>query len=221
MDKQNMNIQSFGRMELDGMALLKKSWAEVGQNIPLFAALFGVFGVVLWVSSMIPVGAFFVGGPLTCGLMVCALKLRRNEDFGFGDFFWSFQNFNRYLHSLILSVVVSAGTTLGLLFMLIPGIWFMVAAVFSTALFILYKQDGIGAIQKSIDLVRGRWWNIAGILGIIGVLNVIGVLCFFIGILVTTPLSAVILLNAAEALLDEEVKTSSQPVTSSSVETPT
>ncbi len=198
------------RMELNSTEILKRAWREMSGNIPLFAALTAVFGVVIWVSSMIPFLSILISAPLGFGLTVCIQKLRRNENFGFEDFFWGFLDFNRYLHGLIYGALTTAGIFLGILFFVFPGVWFMVAVTFASVIFVVKRQDGVEAIRKSIELVKGRWWNIAGFLGWIFVINFLGALCFVIGLLVTAPLSALAMILATEALLEEDRRLQAQ-----------
>lgn len=200
------------KMELNSTEILKRAWREMSGNIPLFAALTAVFGVVIWVSSMIPFLSLLISAPLGFGLTVCIQKLRKNENFGFEDFFWGFLDFNRYLHGLIYGALTTAGIFLGFLLLIVPGVWFVVAVTFASVIFVVQKQDGVEAIKKSLDLVRGRWWNIAGFLGWIFVINFLGAICFVIGLLVTAPLSALAMILATEALLEEDRRLQSQTV---------
>jgi hypothetical protein len=206
------------KMEINATAILKKAWQEMSGQIALYAALTGVYGVVVWACSMVPFVNFLVTAPLGFGLTICLQKMRKKQDFGFEDFFWGFRDFNRYLHGLILGALITGGIIFGMILLIIPGIWFLVAGAFSATLFVLFKADGIEAIKKSMDLVKGRWWNIAGFLAVLGLINILGLLCFFVGILITAPLSALSVIIAVESLLEEEKALSPTPMVTLSTE---
>lgn len=183
--------------------ILKKSWDSMKQQLALFAALSLVMGMGIWIASMIPVIGFIFVAPLTVGYFKCIDQLRRGNSIDFKDFFWGFMDLNRLLHAVIMNAIIGIGTFIGFLLLVVPGIWFLVSICFANVLFVLWKQDGVAVIQKSIKLVEKRWWNIAGFLGVIFILNGLGSFCFLIGLLVTTPLSAIAIMVACEELLSE------------------
>jgi hypothetical protein len=78
------------------------------------------------------------------------------------------------LGSLVwLSILMSLGLTLGFVLCLVPGIWLAVG--WSLAFVALVAEDlsGTGALRRSFQLVRGRWWATFGVLLIAFVLNAV------------------------------------------------
>lgn len=54
--------------------------------------------------------------------------------------------------------------TLGFMFLFVPGIYFAVAFIFAP-FFIVFREKSVSAsLGASMDLVRGRWWNLFGYL---------------------------------------------------------
>jgi hypothetical protein len=66
------------------------------------------------------------------------------------------------LPALLLSIILSLCITGSFVLLIIPGIWFSVAAGFAYFLFLDQNLRGFKSISGSIDLVRGRWWPTFG-----------------------------------------------------------
>lgn len=180
--------------------LFNKSWDSLKNNLPLVAGLTLVYMVGLGAMSCLPVFGGFFTAPFTAGYMICLLRIRKNEVFGYTDVFWGFMNFSRFLQLLLASFLVGVITIAGTICLLIPGIWFAIASSFTTSYIVLNDTDAITAIKKSLAAVKGRWWFVFGLLLFCGLLAVLGALCFVIGLLLALPVSSMMILIAAEQL---------------------
>jgi hypothetical protein len=188
--------------ELAYSDVLKESWDALKNDLALIAGLTAVYIFGIWVVNHIPFVNFIVVGPMIMGYTRCLIQIRKKEVIGYNDFFWAFTDFNRLAHAVILGILTSIGTAIGFVLLIVPGIWFMVSSTFSNAIFLTLKQDGIEAIKMSMDIVRGRWWNIAGFLLLIMIINIAGGLCFLLGLLVTVPVSMLSMIVALEKLTE-------------------
>jgi hypothetical protein len=177
-----------------------ESWKAIKDDLALVAGLSLVYFFGAWVLAHIPLINFLVLGPLAMGYLRCLMQIRKKETIGYQDFFWGFLDFNRFLNIIILHLLISFGTALGFILLIVPGIWFVVSTLFAMSIFVTEKSDGITAIQKSIELCKGRWWNIAGFVLVISLINMAGVLCLGIGILLSIPISFLSMLIALEKL---------------------
>ncbi len=186
--------------ELVYSEVLKESWAALKSDLALVAGLTAVYFFGVWVINHIPVVNVLVVGPLLMGYVKCLIQIRKKEVIGYQDFFWAFQDFNRLAHAVILGILGTIGMAIGFVLLIVPGIWFLVANYFASTIFVTQKEDGIEAIKMSMDLVKGRWWNIAGFIFMVFLLNVAGGFCFLIGLLVTAPVSVLASVVALEKL---------------------
>lgn len=180
--------------------IFSEAWAAIKEELALVAGLTFVVCFGMWVLSHIPYINIVLSGGVWIGYMRCLLQIQKKESMGFSDFFWGFTDLNRLLHIVILNFLQLLGIGLGFLFLIIPGIWFMVAGSFAPSIFATTKQDGIEAIKQSMDLVKGRWFNIAGFMFIQALINIAGALCFGIGMLISIPVSVLALLIALKKL---------------------
>lgn len=182
--------------------LLQRSWGRVNENLVFIMGLTLATVLGSAVLAMIPfVGSFF-SSIFALGYTFCLIQMNQKKPIGYQDFFWPWMDFNRFLKILILNFFTGLGTLIAFLLLIIPGFWWIVATMFSSACFVLGSQenggDPVAAIKNSMSIVKGRWWFFAGLALIIGILNVIGALCFLIGILVTIPVSAFMVIEVVQ-----------------------
>lgn len=64
-----------------------------------------------------------------------------------------------YLWVTILGALVTYG---GFVLLIIPGIYIAVAVVFAYIVCVMEGDKGLGALVKSREYVRGRWWKVFG-----------------------------------------------------------
>lgn len=187
-------------MSLSYSNLFNKSWDVIKDQLPLVAGLTLVYWVGALALSMVPVVGGFLSGPFTAGYMRCLMRIRDRQEIGYEDVFWGFMNLNRLAQLLVLGLIVGVLTVLGFIFLVVPGIWFAVASSLATAYLVLADTDAVTALKKSLAAVKGQWFEVFVLLLILGCLFVAGALCFILGLLVTTPLAVMMLLQTAESL---------------------
>lgn len=186
--------------ELTYGQLFDKSWDTIKKNLALSAGLTLVYFLAAIALNIIPFVGGVLAGLLTPGYLYCLIRIRDHQNIEFRDFFWSFQDFNRVLHWLVMYFVKIIAVVIGLILLIIPGIYIAVAVMVSEPYFVFRQQDGIEALKASAKLVTQNWWFMFGLVWLILFLNILGALCFLIGLLVTIPMSVVIVFYAMEAL---------------------
>jgi hypothetical protein len=78
---------------------------------------------------------------------------------------------------VVASVIILVLVFLGLLALVLPGIWIAVALALTTPALVLEGLTPLAAIRRSFTLVQGRWWQTAGVMGL-------GVLIAFAGLVI-------------------------------------
>lgn len=187
-------------MKLAYGEILDKSWKALRDELPLVAGLSAVYIFGIWVLSMVPVLGYVIGGPLGLGYLRCLNQIRNKQVIGYQDFFWAFLNFNRFLHSVLMIVLIYIGTAVGFILLVVPGIWFVIASWFCSPAFLLKKDDAVEAVKTSLAVVKNRWFNVFGFVLVIAIINILGALCFFVGLLISAPISVLASLIAFEQL---------------------
>lgn len=124
--------------------------------------------------------------PLMFGFLAVSVRLMQRQTPHFSEFFHGFKFF---LTLLLLGVVSQVFITLGLLLLIIPGIYLVVAYLLAP-LFVL--DQGVGfwrAMEMSRRTVQVRWFELFGLSLLILLINLGGLLLLGLGLLVTIPVS--------------------------------
>lgn len=173
---------------------LEQGFALFKQNIGGFigyVALLLVFGIVIGVlpDSLSGLGSLVqlvVGGPLTAGFYIVAFKLLKGQRTEFADFFLGFNNF---LPLFLVSLVSTLLTALGIIVLLIPGIYLAVAYSFAVPLVVARKFDFWEAMEGSRKIITKSWFSFFALLIVLGLINLVGLLLLGLGLLVTIPVT--------------------------------
>lgn len=81
-------------------------------------------------------------------------------------------------------LIVAAGVALGLVALILPGIYLFVRWIFVPQTVVLEGARAVDALQRSGDLVRGSWWRTAAVIVVANLVAAVPAL------LVLTPLEA-------------------------------
>jgi hypothetical protein len=145
---------------------VSRGWGLLQRHMPL----------ILWASFLvwlIPSALGFLGvlgaltgwllaGPLYGGLCVLVLKLARGQPAGFREVWACFDA--RFVTCLLVWVFTGAVTELGLLFLLVPGIFFATVWAFSLPLAADRGLDFVAALRESWRVVTPRFFRVLGLL---------------------------------------------------------
>jgi serine/threonine protein kinase len=187
-----------------GWALVKSEfWPLVGITA-LFIALLSVASsgsAVVWSSrTSLPQGSsvlfLVLQGPLMGGLYLYFLRKIRREAANIELAFSGFSS--RFLHLFLGSFVVSALTALGFVCLILPGIYLLVAWIFTLPLILDKGLDFWPAMELSRKLVTKHWWRFLGLLLVLGLLCFAGIIACVVGFFVVAPVALASLMYAYE-----------------------
>ncbi len=131
--------------------------------------------------------------PLQYGIMFLFLKTVRGEPFEIKTILSPYNRFLDVIFSHILMLVIIG---LGLLFLIIPGIVFIIRLSFVRYLVMDKGLDAMGAIKESWKMTDGYGWTIFGMAILAVFIFIGGVLFFIVGVFVS-----IMWINAAFASL--------------------
>lgn len=72
---------------------------------------------------------------------------------------------------VVAMVIVSVGSLVGSIFLLIPGIWFANTMSMVAPVIAVEGKGPVAAMRRSFELVRGNWWETFGFLLLIGLIG--------------------------------------------------
>jgi uncharacterized membrane protein len=95
----------------------------------------------------------------------------------------------KYIYYVVVQILVSIITGIGLCLCIIPGIYLAVRLQFVAICTLHHPEDGIsGAFERSWKMTKGNFWNLF-LLGVLAVLiNIAGLLCCCIGVYFTSAM---------------------------------
>lgn len=171
-------------------------WAIVGGT---FLGL-----VVLMVVQFIPIlgaiAGLFLSGVIYGGLYLYYLKFVRGESPDLGVIFSGFSG--AFVPLMLGSLVSSLLTTLGLILLILPGIYLAISYTFTFLLIQDRKLDFWCAMEVSRRVITAQWWRVFGLMIVAGFLACLGIIGLFIGIFVTLPILFGAIVYAYEDLVN-------------------
>jgi len=131
--------------------------------------------------------AMLVWGPLVGGLLFYFLKKIRREPATVETAFSGFSS-QRFLHLFLAGFVTSLLTWLGFLCLILPGIYLMIAWMFTLPLVMDKRLDFWSAMELSRKVVTKHWFKFLGFGIVMGLLLCAGLLALVVGVFVMMPL---------------------------------
>ena len=188
--------------KLDIGAALGRAWEFYKANFwGLVGATFIMMAVQM-MAGLIPFLGFLanllLGGVFLGGLYYFYLRRLRGQTSDVGDVF---AGFSLAFAPLMLGGLVSSMLTgLGLLLLILPGIYLAVAWSFTAALIIDKKLEFWTAMEVSRRVITAQWWRLFGLMIVAGLLAALGVLGLIGGIIFTIPFAYSTFVVAYETL---------------------
>jgi len=163
--------------------LLKSDfWPIIGATLVLF--------VVLMAASAVPILGLLVSLLLTGvfygGLFSYYLKKIRGQPGEFADIFSGFSL--AFMPLMVATLVSQLLVTLGVLLLILPGIYLAVAYVFTYLLIMDKRMDFWSAMEVSRRVITSQWWRVFGLLLLGTLLCLLGLVGLIIGIFITIPI---------------------------------
>lgn len=174
-----------------GFRLSIENVLQVGFNLfRKSPGIFIIYGAISAIAFSNPISGALLGGPMTAGFYVVADRIRRNQPVELPDFF---KSFDRFTPLLILNLLVGLVVFLGLLLLVIPGIYFAVSYLFTHFFVWFFEESPAEATRLSRKMVSGNFSQILLLFLILGGINLLGILAFGVGILLTLPFTYCVL----------------------------
>nr|MBI1231475.1 hypothetical protein [Cytophagales bacterium] len=162
------------------------------KKFPAFSAGYTFFIIsiqlmfVLYLPDYAVLFGIFLAGPLSAGYFLAANKISQGDTLIYPDYF---RGFEYYLPIVLVTVIGQVLTAIGLILLIIPGIYLLVAYMFSKLMVLFGGFDFWNALEYSRKLVQVQWFKFF-LFGVFAVLlNLVGALVFMVGLAVTMPVT--------------------------------
>ena len=182
-----------------GFSLSIESTLQVGFNIFRKApSEFIVFSVLAAIIFSNPVSGLLLGGPAMASYFHMAQLASKGQQIEISDFF---RGFDKAGNLIKLSLLIFMIVLLGLMMLIIPGIYFSVSYVFSHLFTWFYDKDPSEATRLSRKTVSGNFGQILLLFLILAGINLLGLMALGLGILLTMPFSFCVVYAAFEDII--------------------
>lgn len=183
---------------------VSRAWRLTTSNFWAIVGGTGIALIVLTVIQMVPllgtVAGFLFSGVLYGGLYLYYLKHLRGEAADLGVIFSGFST--TFAPLMLGSLVSSLLTTLGLILLILPGIYLAIGYLFTFLLIQDRKLDFWCAMEVSRRVITAQWWRMFGLMIVAGFLACLGIIGLFIGIFITLPILFGAIVYAYEDLVN-------------------
>ena len=182
-----------------GFRLSIENVLQLGFNLfrksPVVFIIYGIIGAIALSN---PLSGLLFGGPIVVGYYVVAHMVNKNRNVEFSDFF---KSFDKFIPLLLLNLLISLVVFLGLILLVIPGIYFAVSYLFAHFFVWFYNVEPSEAVRLSRKTVSGNFGQILLLCLILGGINLLGILALGVGILVTLPFSYCVVYAAFDDII--------------------
>jgi uncharacterized membrane protein len=148
-------------------------------------------GFVSFLLSMISSTLLYIG------LITIYLKAHVDPKSPQFSDFWRPELFWKYLAASILLAVI---VIVGLILLIVPGIFFALAFAFTGYLVVDKNMNPVAALKESARLTKGNRWKLLLLGVILVVLTILGAIPLFLGLLVIGPVSMLAGIHAYRVL---------------------
>jgi uncharacterized membrane protein len=163
---------------------LSDGWELYKREPGLLSAVTLVAAILSGIAGTIPFAGLLVYGPLLGGMYLLIMRLDRSEGIEFARLF---DGFNYFLPLLMVSLLTSILVTIGLILLVLPGIYLAIAYSFSTLNVVSRGLDFWPAMEASRKTITRHFLQYA-LLGLIcfGIF-VLSAIPFGLGLLISVP----------------------------------
>lgn len=186
---------------------LKFGWLRTKENFWFLVGL----QIIVYILNVLIDDRLFVLGTLISiftGFILSwtFFRLANDEKISFKNIFVEL-SFERFLHYIVVSIIVGVLVCLGLILLVIPGI--IILTMTSFAQFIILEKNAKlswkefapwNAVKTSAEITKGIRWKIFLMLLVSLGVNILGILVFGIGLLVTVPVTAMAVISVYNKL---------------------
>ena len=167
---------------------VNRGWELFKQNIGGFVGFSFLYLVAVAGSGQIPYIGWLIqtliGAPLVAGFFIVADKIAKGQPHEFNDFF---KGFDHMLQLVIGNLVMSVLIVLGLVLLIVPGIYLAVAYSMFVPIVIFARLEFWPALELSRKVVTKNWVNFFVLALVFVGIALLGLLALVVGLFAALP----------------------------------
>ena len=205
MNEDRLNRLLTVPVEFDIKDSFAKAWelfkAQALLHVLFMMLILSIQGLtVIYFKDYMILYSALLAPPLYSGFFLVANKISRGETVIYPDYFGGFRF---WLPLVVISLLGQVLVALGLFALVIPGVYLAVGYLFSLLMGIFGGVDVWSALEWSRKLITRNWWQFFALLMILVAINLVGLLLLGVGLLITFPMTLLVLYVIFEDLTRE------------------
>ncbi|OWP49378.1 hypothetical protein [Pseudomonas nitroreducens] len=145
------------------------------------------FGMAI-LQLVVGILAAAVGYPFLAGINMLGIRRAADQPISFNEMF---SHFGLFVPLFITGLAMTLLVYLGVLFLLLPGIYLSVAYILAIPLVVERKLSPWQALEVSRKAITQHWFKVFGMFLVLGVILIVSAIPLGIGLIWTLPLSII------------------------------
>lgn len=191
MEKKQFDLLMEEDYDFDIKIAFMKGW-ESFKKAPVYSISYTLLILsvqlmfAMYAEDFLFIFSLFLAGPMFAGFYLVANKISQNEEVIYPDYF---KGFEYYIPVVMVWLVGKILTVLGLIVLVIPGIYLMVGYMFAILISIFSGLDFWNSLEYSRKIIHKKWTKFFLFGLFIALLNLAGAFLFVFGLVVTIPVT--------------------------------
>jgi hypothetical protein len=164
--------------------------AKTRQHAWFIVLTFIIIGILINAVRLSPFMHLIVTTLIGLSVASVSLLMSRDHHFTFADLYNPLLSPKRVLKYVALTFIYCVSVAIGLILLIIPGIYVAIRFKFFTYLVLEHENASIEELIKmTYRLTKNNFWSIFGFIVLAIIFNLLGLLCLVIGLFVTVPIT--------------------------------
>ena len=172
--------------------LLRFGWNTFKQHAWFLTALTFLYFLITMIVTDISVVRDIISMLMSIALTAVTLKLVDGHSPHYKDLLTPFKTYKVTLHYFLASILYMLIVLVGLILLILPGVYLLVRLQFFTYLLVEHENMGvIESLKKSMEMTKGKFWSLFGFGLVFILINILGLIALGIGLFVTIPVTCI------------------------------
>jgi len=208
MDRRKLEEIIAGGVDFQIQEILEKAWVLFKAPVAFHIGFMFVIGSIqaaftIYLEEYLSIFTILLAPALVAGFYLVANRISQEEYVDFQNYF---DGFKYWLLVVTINLVSGILTVLGIIALIIPGVYLGVGYVFAILFGVFGGFDFWTSMEYSRRLVHTNWWKFFGFLLVLVLVNIAGLLALLIGLLVTVPVTYLAIYVLFEDLTKEAIE---------------
>lgn len=177
-------MQTNSKLKPDTIAYIAEGWQIYKREPVLLSGVTLLMVICSAIAGSIPFASALVTPPLLAGIYVMVMRIERGDQVRFSNYF---DGFRWWLPLVLASLVMSLFISLGILLLVLPGLYLALAYGFTSLNIIDAGQNFWPAMENSRKLITANFWQYLLLALLFLLICILGAIPFGLGLLVAVP----------------------------------